>query len=386
MTKQKYSFQTVGEILLGEGAANDIASRIEGFEAQKVVILTDRGVYDSGLTQQLESNLESEGLEVVIYNKVESEPTVQSIEDCFREIKEDPIDLVIGLGGGSSMDTAKVIAVKFTNEDSVKDFIGTNNIKKPGLPTILVPTTAGTGAEVTPISIVTLKRKNRKAGIISSHLFADLAVVDPLMTLSLPPGLTASTGIDALTHALESYISVNSNRLSDIFALKAIELILKNLKVAFKKGDNIKAREAMMLGSTFGGIALSIAGTAAVHALAYPLGGKFGIPHGIANSILLPHVMKYNKDEIIEELAQVAQVMELDTEGADQKELAQYTLDFVNQLTKALGIPTKLGEFGVSANDLNELSELALKVKRLLQNNPKPLGKENIKAIYEKAL
>jgi len=386
MKDKIYSFQTTNKIVIGKGTVNTIGKEVRILGAQKVLLILDKGISELDCTENIKNNLTYEGLDFVIYDKIEPEPTVKSIEECFNELKDHSFDLIIGVGGGSTMDTAKLIAVKFSNYESIRDFIGTDKIKKLGLPTILVPTTAGTGSEVTPNAIVCFEEDNCKKGIVSQYLYARAAIIDPLMTISLSPKITAYTGIDALIHAIESFISLNSNRMSDMFALKSMELISKNIKCAFKDGENVEAREFMILGSMFGGMALSLAGTAGVHALAYPLGGKFKIAHGVANSLLLPYVLEFNRDAITGELVQMAHEMSLDTDRAEHNEIAQSTIEFIKELTRDLEIPQKMSEFGVKRSDLDELTNEALKSERLIKNNPKKLGKEEIKMIYERAL
>lgn len=381
-----YSFRTAGKILVGKDATRQIGREAKNYGSQKVLIITDENVYNAGLTQSAEESLSLQGIIVKVWGRAKQEPTITSMKDCFRDVKDYDADLIVGIGGGSSMDTAKVISTKYTNSKPIEEFIGTEQIDKPGIPTILVPTTAGTGSEVTPNAIVTDKKDGLKKGIVSNYLFSNVAVIDPLMTLTLPPNVTASSGVDALTHSVESFISVNSNAISNMFALKSIELITSNIEEAYKNGKNIQSRAAMLLGSMLGGMALTIAGTTAVHALAYPLGGKFGVPHGVANALLLPYVMDYNKLETADEFFKIAGIIGLPTKGDDKATTASAVVDFFHELNRKLNIPKSISEFGVQEDDLDELAEAAKGRERLLKNYPLDLSIKEIRDIYQKAL
>jgi alcohol dehydrogenase class IV len=249
-----------------------------------------------------------------------------------------------------------------------------------------VPTTAGTGSEVTPNAIVTLPDEALKVGIVSRHLLPQIVILDASLTLDLPRPITAATGIDAFVHALESYISTKANPVSDMFAMESMRLIGANIVEAYENGHSVKAREAMMLGSMYGGLALTAAGTAAVHALAYPLGGMFNVTHGVANAMLLPHVMAFNLDAIEERLATVARALAIATEAEDAQSAARKLIDRLAYWTRQLQIPQDLRPFGVTEADLDRLAEGAAKVKRLLGNNPKVLTLDDMKAIYRRLL
>lgn len=284
------------------------------------------------------------------------------------------------------LDAAKLFAVRLTNEQPLREWLGIDLIKRPGIPLVLVPTTAGTGSEVTPNAIVTLPDEELKVGIVSRHLLPQLVILDAELTFDLPKPITAATGIDAFVHSLESYISTKANPVSDMFAMESMRFIAANLVEAYQNGRSVKAREAMMLGSMYGGLALTAAGTAAVHALAYPLGGMFGITHGVANAMLLPHVMSFNKDAIVGRLANVARALDISSHDSDDETAADALLERLTEWTDVVQIPQDLRQFGVSETHLDVLAEAASKVKRLLGNNPKPLSHADIKAIYQRLL
>jgi alcohol dehydrogenase class IV len=318
---------------------------------------------------------------------VQPEPTIENIEVVFGEqIAPFAPDAVLSIGGGSVLDAAKLFAARLTNREPLREWLGIDRIGSPGVPLILVPTTAGTGSEVTPNAIVTLPDEALKVGIVSRHLLPQLVILDATLTLGLPQPITAATGMDAFIHALESYISTKANPISDMYAMESMRLIGANLVEAYRNGQSLEAREAMLLGSMYGGLALTAAGTAAVHALAYPLGGMFDITHGVANSMLLPHVMRFNRDAIVERLAKVARALELPRHDDDDEAAADSLLASIATWTEVMAIPQNLREFGVSEADLQPLAEAALKVKRLLGNNPKPLDLEDIKGIYQRLL
>lgn len=260
-----------------------------------------------------------------------------------------------------------------------------NGVQSKGLPTILIPTTSGTGSEVTPNAIVTIPDQQLKVGIVSPYFLPELVIIDPVLTLTLPKEITAATGMDAFTHALESYISLKANPISDMFALEAIRRISKSIVPTYLNGSSLEDRENLLIGSMYGGMALTSAGTAAVHALAYPLGGTFHITHGVANSMLLPHVMDVNQEAITTKLVNVAEAMNLPKLQNDEA-TASSVVEEIKRLTNELHIPQNLQSFGVKEQDIKALAEAAFNVKRLLNNNPKPLNIPEIENIYRKLI
>ena len=319
------------------------------------------------------------------YSTVEPEPRIELADEGAALCLKNKCDSVIGIGGGSAMDVAKAIAVIATNKGAAVDYLGLNKVPKPGLPKIMIPTTAGTGSEVTFTAVFIRKNLKKKEGMNSPHLYPDLALLDPELTLSLPPEPTAHTGLDALCHAIESYTSINASPLSEMFSLEAIALIAENLRTCVHDGKNIAARERMLLGSLYAGIGLANAGVTAVHSLSYPLGGKFGVGHGLANTILLAPVMAYNLPGALEKFADVAEAMGECVEGLPLREAAYLAVDAVEALIDDCGITSSIRDFGVKEEDFPSLADVAMTVARPLENNPRKMTKEEMIAIYAQA-
>ncbi|MFP4593015.1 iron-containing alcohol dehydrogenase [uncultured Ralstonia sp.] len=383
---QTYHFQTVKHIVHGAGSLALLPEKLALLDVPvaRIALITQPVMEQNGVIGRVVEALAARGVEARIVRGVEPEPTIENVETVFREqIVPFAPDAILSIGGGSVLDAAKLFAVRLTNDQPLREWLGIDLIQHPGIPLILVPTTAGTGSEVTPNAIVTLPDEELKVGIVSRHLLPQLVILDAELTFELPKPITAATGIDAFVHSLESYISTKANPVSDMFAMESMRLIGANIVEAYQNGRSVKAREAMMLGSMYGGLALTAAGTAAVHALAYPLGGMFGITHGVANAMLLPHVMAFNKDAIVARLATVARALDISRHDDDDETAAEALIARLAEWTEVVQIPQDLRQFGVSEAHLDALAEAASKVKRLLGNNPKPLGHGDIKAIYQ---
>ena len=383
---QTYHFQTVKHIVHGAGSLALLPEKLALLDVpvKRIALITQPVMEQNGVIGRVVEALAARGVEARIVRGVEPEPTIENVETVFREqIVPFAPDAILSIGGGSVLDAAKLFAVRLTNDQPLREWLGIDLIQHPGIPLILVPTTAGTGSEVTPNAIVTLPDEELKVGIVSRHLLPQLVILDAELTFELPKPITAATGIDAFVHSLESYISTKANPVSDMFAMESMRLIGANIVEAYQNGRSVKAREAMMLGSMYGGLALTAAGTAAVHALAYPLGGMFGITHGVANAMLLPHVMAFNKDAIVARLATVARALDISRHDDDDETAAEALIARLAEWTEVVQIPQDLRQFGVSEAHLDALAEAASKVKRLLGNNPKPLGHGDIKAIYQ---
>jgi len=289
------------------------------------------------------------------------------------------------LGGGSALDTAKAAAILITNGGKAEDYIGLNKVPKATTPTIMVPTTAGTGAEVTFTAVFTHRMTRVKGAINSPYLFPDAALLDPELTVSLPPHVTAFTGMDALTHAIESVTSRSASVFTEALSLTSVRLISESLRRAVYYGSDIDAREKMLLGSLFGGLALADAGVGAAHALAYPLGGNYRIPHGLANAVLLPHVMEFNLPAAQKHFAMIAQSMGETVEGIPVWRAADAAIEAVQTLGWDIGVPSSLSALGIPRADIPMLAESSLKVTRPVENNPRTLGLEDAQKIYERA-
>ncbi|KXU85948.1 alcohol dehydrogenase [Caballeronia megalochromosomata] len=384
-----YHFQTVKHIVHGAGSLNQLAEKLSLLDTPvaRIALITQPIMEELGVVGRVIESLKAKDVEVRIVRDVEPEPTIGNVETVFKEqIEPFAPQAILSIGGGSVLDAAKLFAVRLTNDEPLRSWLGIDLIKKPGVPMILVPTTAGTGSEVTPNAIVTLPDESLKVGIVSRHLLPQIVILDAELTLGLPKPITAATGMDAFVHSLESYISTKANPISDMFAMESMRLIGANIVQAYENGDALEAREAMMLGSMYGGLALTAAGTAAVHALAYPLGGMFNITHGVANAMLLPHVMAFNLDAVEGRLSNVARALDLASKEESDQVAAQKLIDKMVEWTAAVDIPQDLRKFGVSEEHLQALAEAASKVKRLLGNNPKALTLDDMKSIYSRLL
>jgi alcohol dehydrogenase class IV len=378
-------FRTPNVLITGIGSVAQVGDQAKKLGARKVLVITDKIVNQTGLVKKVTVPLEAEGIQLAIIDEVIPEPPFENLEQIARGIRDQGYDAFIGIGGGSALDVTKALAVMMTNTGDVRELIGIEKVKNKGIPFILIPTTAGTGSEVTYNAIFTDIRDNVKKGIVSPFLLPDVAIVDAELTVTVPPHVTAATGMDALVHAVESYTAQRASELTDGIALHAIQLISRSIRTAVYNGKNIGAREDMAMGSLMAGISLGNAGVGAVHALAYPLGGKFKVPHGVANSLLLPYVMKYNAIANLEKFAQVAKALGENIEGLSLRDAAEVAVRAMAKLSRDVGIPSTLSEVGVTENDIPALAEEASKVDRLLNNNPRWLTVKEIDMIYREA-
>ena len=378
-------FRTTKRILFGVGSVEKIGTEAQLLKAKKVLIITDPGVIQVGLLESVEKSLQSVNLPFVIFDGVEPDPRIEVVEKSVEKAKKEGIDLIIGFGGGSSLDIAKVTSILITNPGKIDSFFGIDLVPHSGIPVILVPTTAGTGSEVTPIAILSDTKEKLKKGIVSPFLFPEVAIVDPKLTIGLPPSVTAFTGMDALTHAIEAYYSINATDLSDLLAFRAMELISKNLRMAYAHSENLVARSNMMEGSLLAGIAFANAGVGAVHAFAYPLGGEFHLAHGLINTLMLPYVMRYNILGCPYKFAQMAKAFGEKVEGISELVGAEIAVRFVERLSDDLRVPRRLRDVGIPEDAIPRLAEAAMKVTRLLANNPRKITLEDAVAIYKSA-
>ncbi|MED4072001.1 iron-containing alcohol dehydrogenase [Priestia endophytica] len=378
-------FRTAQTLITGRDSISEIGEEAKKLGSKKAMIVTDKIICQTGLLSKVISPLEEMNLAVDIMDEVMPEPPFENLEQMMIQLQGKEYDLLIGVGGGSVLDATKVLSIMLTNQENVRDLVGIEKVQNAGIPTILVPTTSGTGSEVTYNAIFTDVRDKVKKGIVSPYLLPKVAIVDPELTLTVPPSVTAATGMDALVHAVESYTAIRAGELTDGIALQAIKLISRSLRKAVYNGKDVKAREDMAMGSLLAGISLGNAGVGAVHALAYPLGGKFKVPHGVANSLLLPFVMKYNAVADLEKFAEIAKALGENIEGLSLREAANCTVYALTQLAQDIGIPSSLKDVGVTAEDIPNLAEEASKIDRLLNNNPRWLTVKEIEKIYEEA-
>jgi alcohol dehydrogenase len=380
-----FAFTGAKKIIFGSGSLLTLASHVKELHSQNPLVVIDKNLAKTDLQKRIASILVSEGIKFTVYDKVEPEPRIELADEGAALAVKNKCDLVMGVGGGSAMDVAKAIAMLATSKGSAVDYLGLNKVTKPSLPKIMIPTTAGTGSEVTFTAVFVRKNLKKKEGMNSPYLYPELALLDPELTLSLPPAPTAQTGMDALCHAIESYTSVNASPVSEMFSLEAIMLIAENLRTCVHDGKNIAAREKMLLGSLYAGIGLANAGVTAVHSLSYPLGGKYGVGHGLANTMMLPAVMAFNLPGALDKFADVAEAMGECIDDLPARESAYLALDAVEALIEDCGIHSSLEEFGIKEKDFPALAEVALTVARPLENNPRKITKEDMIAIYAQA-
>ena len=378
-------FRTTKRIVFGLGSIEKVGAEVRGLKKKKVLVVTDPGIVQAGLLEPLKYSLQEANIPFALFDGVEPDPRLEVVRQCAEMGRKEGVEALIGYGGGSSLDIAKVAAVMLTNEGDLAQFFGIDLIPNPGLPVILIPTTAGTGSEVTPIAILSDTREKLKKGIVSPYLFPEVALLDPQLTVGLPPAVTAFTGLDALVHAIESYTSVNAFDLTDHLAFRAMELISDNLRTAYARGEDLEARSQMLEGSLLAGIAFANAGVTAVHAFAYPIGGEFHVAHGLANSIMLPDVMRFNLLGNLPKFADIGSALGLETEPLTDKEAALEALEAVEDLMADLNIPRRLRDLNIPREAIPTLAEGVMKVTRLLANNPRRITLEDARRIYEEA-
>jgi len=381
-----YSIGMPRKVFSGLDSILKIEEIIKICGAKKVVLITDKGVFNAGILEKPLEVLRSLNVEINIISDVPTEPEKKQVMQIFKEANEFKADLIIAIGGGSVMDTTKLVAVLMKNEGYRENILDTSLIIENGVKTVMVPTSSGTGAEVTPNAIVIIPEEELKVGIVTDKFIGDYVILDPQMTKSLPPHITASTGIDAFCHCIECYISKKSNPISDIFALKGINLISKYIRRAYLNGNDMQARENMLLAAFYGGLSISSASTVAVHALSYPLGGKYRIAHGVSNAMLLPYVMEFNAKSILDKLIIVANEMDIEVAGLSKEDIGKKVISEIYLLVKDLKIPSDLTKFGITKEDIETLVDAAAKVTRLLNNNPKEMTRDDMRDIYLKLL
>lgn len=379
-----FDFRGATRYTFGCGSLARLGSEAAKF-GKKALLVLDPGVSAAGLEDKIVAALTSTGVGCSLFQDFVAEPEPESADAAAAQAKKEGCNLVVGVGGGSAMDLAKAAAALTANEGKARKYIGVDLLPNKGLPTIMVPTTAGTGAEVTWTAVFTMRKDKAKGGINSPHLYPDLALLDPELTLTVPAEMTAATGMDALCHAIESYTSVKANPMSDMAAAEAIALIGESLVRAWADGRNIEARENMMLGSLLAGLGLANAGVTAVHALSYPLGAVYGIPHGLANAILLPHVMNFNCVGNPDKFAMIAELLGEELEGMSTREAALTAGPAVMEMMSDMEMPEGLADLDIPEDALEMLADKAMGLQRVLDNNPRTISKEDAMFIYEEA-
>ena len=364
------------------GALRDAAA---ASGVDNILVCTDKGIESTGLLDKVMEQLGGLDATVQVLDTLTAEPSYLEVEENLNKIQGKP-GLIFGLGGGSVMDAAKLFSVLVGAEYTIRDLLDDPSKARKMAKTIMIPTTCGTGAEATCNAIVAVPEKSVKIGIVSGEMIPDMALLDPEMIRRLPKSIIAATGVDALAHAVECFTSNKANPFSDTFAIQGAKLILHHIVRAYTNPEDMEAKEAMMVGAYYGGVAITASGTTAVHALSYPLGGKFHIAHGVSNAILFVPVMKMNRDACKDRLAQLCGMIYEETVSMSTEERANYMIDRIGEVVKTTEIPTDLSSFGVTRADLDFLVEAGSQQKRLLNNNRKQLTLEEIRRVYEEVI
>ncbi|WP_341299633.1 iron-containing alcohol dehydrogenase [Lysinibacillus sp. FSL H8-0500] len=370
----------------GWNSLSHLSAEVKRLQAKKILVVTDPTLIKIGLTTQAIQPLLDANYSIELYSEVAAEPSLALAEKLVAYTRQHKFDMIIGIGGGSALDLSKLAGVLAVHEGFVADYLnltGTKKILHKGIPTILIPTTSGTGSEVTNIAVLTLE--NTKDVVTHDYLLPDVAIIDPALTVSLPPNITAATGIDALTHAIEAYISRNASPISDALAIQAIRLITQSIRTAVADGSNQEARTNMSYGSYLAGLAFFNAGVAGVHALAYPLGGQFHVPHGESNAVLLPYVMGYIRQSCEKRMKDIYEIMGFHTAYLSQEEASYRCVEELQKIVKDVNIPSTLREFNIPEEALKQLTAAALEQKRILARSPMALLTKDIFTIYQSA-
>lgn len=382
---QNFDFSTCGTLSVERGGAARLAGKVSGMKCKSVLVVTDEGLLRSGALQSAMDGLKAAGIPFSVFSGVQADPPEFVIHEAAAAAREVAADCVIGFGGGSSMDAAKLAALLAGGDEVLGDVYGVGLVKGPRLKLILVPTTAGTGSEVTPISIVTTG-EGQKKGVVSPILLPDLALLDAELTLGLPSHVTAATGIDAMVHAIEAFTSKRlKNPISDCLARDALRLLSGSLLRACRNGSDVQAREDMLLGACLAGIAFANAPVAAVHALAYPIGAQFHVPHGLSNSLVLAAVARFNLPAARKEYAELLDIVNPGHQGEEADKAGAF-VEYLAGLAPSVGLPTTLREVGIGAKDIPMLASDAMKQTRLLVNNRRELAESDAAAIYAEVL
>jgi alcohol dehydrogenase class IV len=402
MPRETWTFHSAGKLVFGRGAAAQLGEVAGRLGAKRVLLVTDAALEQAGLAERVRGPLREAGMTAATFTGGEPEPSLRAAEACVAHGRAFGPDTVLGLGGGSNMDLAKITATILAHGGTPQGYVGEDRVPGPVLPLICVPTTAGTGSEVSAAAVLTDTENHIKVGILSNHLRPRAAVVDPLLTVSCPAKVTADSGIDALTHAIEAYTAVDNadfplpagefslyqgrHPLADCLAEKAIALIGAHLRRAVAEPADLDAREGMALGATLAGLAFSNVGVAVVHALEYPVGGATHCSHGAGNGLLLPFVMRYNLPVRRRELAAVARLLGEDTAGLDEQAAAERAVAAVERLRADIGIPLRLRDLGVRESQLPAFAEKAFGIRRILRVNPRPVTAGDLEGILRSAI
>lgn len=381
----KFTLKMPSVVYSGENALENIKTLLAG-NVKKVVVFTDKGIVQAGLLEIPLALIGETGAQILILDEISAEPTCDQAQTIIDAFKTAEAEFIIAIGGGSVMDIAKLASVAATDACTVRDLLVNPALAKKSVKTLLIPTTAGTGSEATPNSIVAVPEKEMKVGIVNEAMMADYVILDSALIKNLPRQIAAATGVDALAHAIECFTSKKANPFSDLFALEALDLIINNIEQACDDPEASEAKSSMMLASFYGGAAIAASGTTAVHALAYPLGGKYHIPHGVSNAMMLAPVMKFNEPECRTLFARVYDRVAKEPVLSTQTEKSTWLIRRLVEIVEHLDIPTSLKPYGVSEQDLDFLVESGMNVQRLLVNNMRQVTPADARALYMEIL
>ncbi|WP_333684909.1 iron-containing alcohol dehydrogenase [Enterocloster lavalensis] len=366
----------------GMGSIEDVQTILKQESAKKALVFTDKGVAGAGLLDKLLAVLERCGVDYQVFDELKPEPAYGDVETVVEQMNRENGDIIIAIGGGSVMDAAKLCSLLKGSDYKVKDLLDNPLLASKQLKTVMIPTTCGTGSEATCNAIVAIPEEQSKKGIVNAEMIPDYVILDAQMIAGLPASIVAATGVDALAHVVECYTSKKATPLSDTYAAAGAKLIFRNIERAYENPTDMEAKNNLLLGAFYGGVAITGSGTTAVHALSYPLGGKYHIPHGVSNAILFAHVMAFNKDACAERLAQLCDAVYPEQSAGSGEEKADYMIGRIAAIVKNTNIPTNLEAFGVKMEDLDFLVDAGSRQQRLLVNNMKELSLEDIRSIY----
>jgi alcohol dehydrogenase class IV len=397
-----WTFHTAGQLVFGRNAVDALCEIAPRLGIKRLLLVTDRPLVQAGIVDRVRQPLAAAGATIEVFDGGQPEPPVEAADASIARARDFRPDAILGLGGGSNMDLAKVTAVVLAHGGGPRDYAGDERLPGPVMPLICVPTTAGTGSEVSAAAVLSDRQQATKFGILSNYMRPRVAVVDPLLTVSCPAKVTADSGIDALTHAIEAYTAIDNevfplppgertvyqgrHPMGDLLAERAIELVGRFLRRAVHDGGDLEAREGMALAATLAGMAFSNVGVALVHALEYPIGGATHCSHGAGNGLLLPYVMRYNKSARAPQMARIARLLGEDTAGLSDDSAADVSIAAIERLRRDIGIPQRLADLGVRAEQIPALAEKAFTVKRILRVNPRYPTLDDMVSILHSAL
>ena len=383
-----YSLKMPRAVYGGENAMENLTAILGATGAKRAAVFTDRGIRSAGLLPLVLDAVEAAGVEYDVLDGIPPEPDCDTVQALTERFRDAGADIIVACGGGSVLDTAKLAGVLATRDYTVRDLLEDPGRARRCLPTVLIPTTAGTGAEATPNAIVAVPEKALKVGIVSDAMVADYVILDARLIKGLPPAIAAATGVDALAHCIECYTGNKANPFSDLYALEGLDLILNNIEADCTDPGAMAEKNRMQLAAYYGGLAITASGTTAVHALSYPLGGRYHIPHGVSNAILLAPVMRFNEPACRERLARVYRRCCHDPAAgcATPDRQSAWVIARLEEIVRRLKIPVSLGELGVPAGELDRLAAAGMEVQRLLANNPREVTLEDAKKLYREVL